>query len=66
MLNIFGPKDELDSRAIKQCPHCKGFVKGNDVKCRHCKKVIQQKKPDSISSKNKENEAALEEERFSI
>ena len=66
MLNIFRPKDELADKAIKQCPHCKGFVRGNEVKCKHCKNLIQKNQTASDTRKNRDNEPDSEDRSFSL
>ena len=66
MLNIFRPKDELAGNAIKQCPYCNGFVRGNEVKCKHCKNFIKQKQTASDTRKNKDSEPDLEDKGFSL
>jgi hypothetical protein len=66
MLNIFRRKDELAGKTIIQCPHCMGFVKGNDVKCRHCRNLIQQKQTVSVKGKNEDKESDLDGKKFTM
>ena len=42
MLNIFRQTDEFESKLVKQCPSCHGFIKSSEAKCRHCGNSTQQ------------------------
>lgn len=41
MFKIFRSNDEFESKLVKQCPSCNGFVKSSEAKCRHCGKSTQ-------------------------
>jgi hypothetical protein len=42
MFNIFRQTDEFESKLVKQCPSCHGFIKSSEAKCRHCGNSTQQ------------------------
>ena len=41
MFNIFRSNDEFESKLVKQCPSCHGFIKSRETKCRHCGNATQ-------------------------
>ena len=66
MFNIFRSNDEFESKLIKQCPSCHGFIKNNETKCRHCGNSTQQELLTPLQYKESEDRSDFETNKFLV
>ena len=64
MFNIFRSNDEFESKLIKQCPSCHGFIKSSETKCRHCGNSTQQEPATYLQYKESEDLSNFEANKF--
>ncbi len=66
MFNIFRQNDEFESKLVKQCPSCHGFIKSSEAKCRHCGNSTQQEPVTHLQYKESDDRSDSETNRFSV
>ena len=64
MFNIFRSDDEFESKLIKQCPSCHGFIKSGETKCRHCGNSTLQEPVIPLQYKESEDRSDSETNKF--
>ena len=66
MFNIFRSDDEFESKLIKQCPSCHGFIKSGETMCRHCGNSTQQEPLATLQYKESGDRSDFETNKFLV
>ena len=64
MFNIFRSNDEFESKLVKQCPSCHGFIKSRETKCRHCGSSTLQEQLAPVQYKQSDDRSNIEATKF--
>ena len=64
MFNIFRSNDEFESKLIKPCPSCHGFIKRREITCRHCGNSTHQEQLAPLQFKESDDRSNFEANKF--